>query len=250
MPPSPVVYLQMGRSDALNPEAPRVIAAFGAALLRAPPKLVGFAACVAYLQESAEQLCTRQMGMRALENLRSSLFAAPGRDAEMALLWREAIATACYARVVADAAGFDAPLLTGAALLHRTGETAALRALAQAERETSQRLVGEVMQHILEARDDGLVARVTRSWSLPGELRLLILRWREEQEQSRRDEAVSLLTMSQALATELVHAATCVPGLAEAAREAMRLPQSLVQQARAASAGIEALLIRAAPAHA
>src|SRR5262245_10060778 len=177
---SPVVYLQSrARADVLAPEAPRVITAFGAALLRAPPKPVGLAACVAYLQEPPALLCNRQMGMRALANLRESLFVAPGRDGEMALLWRAALATACYARLVAGEAGVDAPWLTGAARLHRTSEIAALRALAQAETEVAQRLMGPVMEQILAARDDELVARVTRSWALPGELRLLILRWRD-----------------------------------------------------------------------
>jgi hypothetical protein len=246
---SPVVYLQSrARAEALAPEAPRIITALGAALLRSPPKPTALAACVGYLQESAAQLGARQMGMRALHNLRASLFVAPGRDAEMALLWREALATACFARLVAAHAGFDAPLLTGAGLLHRTGEIAALRALAQAEIEVRQRLVGPVMQQILEARDDDLVARVTRSWALPGELRLLILRWRDEQEHSRRSEAVSLLTMAQALATELVHAATCTPGLVNAAREAMRLPSALVEAASIEIPAISNLLDEAAPA--
>jgi len=248
---SSVVYLRpRSRPEAHAPDAPRVMTAFSAALLRAPPRPAGIAACVAYLQESAEQLQSRQMGLRALQNLRTSLFAAPGREAEMSLLWREAVATACYARVVAVQTRFDAPLLTGAGLLHRAGEISALRALAQAETEAGQRLVGPVMQEILEARDDELVARVTRSWALPGELRLLILRWREEQNQLQRPESVSLLTLAQAFATELVHAATCTPGLVEAAREAMNLPLVLVEQARAASAGIEALLAQVAPARA
>jgi hypothetical protein len=248
MPVSSVVYLQPRRVEVTAPEAPRVITAFSAALLRAPPKPPGLAACVAYLQEPAEQLPSRQMGIRALHNLRTALFAAPGRDAEMALMWREAVATACYARVVALHTRFDSPLLTGAGLLHRSGEIAALRALAQAEHDAGQRLVGPVMQQILEARDDELVARVTRSWALPGELRLLILRWREEQNHIQRPEAVSLLTMAQAFATELVHATTCTPGLVEAAREALRLPQLLVEQARVATAGIDALLQQIAPA--
>lgn len=246
---SSVVYLQShGRAAALPPEAPRVIAAFSAALLRVPPRPIGLAACVGYLQEAAELLPSRQMGMRALQNLHAALFVAPGRDAEMALLWREALATACYARAVAAQAGFDATLLTGAGLLHRTSEIAALRALAQAESETSQRLVGPVMQQILEARDEELVARVTRNWALPGELRLLILRWRAEQEQPRPGEAVSLLTLAQSLATELVHATTCAPGLVDTAREALRLPAALVAAGRAATAGIEVLLAQAAPA--
>jgi len=245
---SRVVYLQpRTRPEGLGTDAPRVMTAFGAALQRVPPKPPGIAACVAYLQETAEQLQSRHMGVRALQNMRATLFTAPGREPEMALLWREALATACYARVVAVQTRFDSPLLTGAGLLHRTGEIAALRALAQAEVQAGQRLVGPVMHEIMEARDDELVARVTRSWSLPGELRLLILRWRAEQNQLRPPESVSLLTMAQALATELVHAATCTPGLVEAAREAMKLPHLLVEQARAATAGIDALLAQLAP---
>jgi HD-like signal output (HDOD) protein len=167
---------------------------------------------------------------------------------EMALLWREALATACFAREIAVNSRFDGPLLTGAGLLHRAGEVAALRALAQAEREAGQRLIGPVMQEIVDARDDELVARVTRCWGLPGELRLLILRWREEQNKPQRLEAVNLLTMAQAMATELVHAATCTPGLVDAARETLQLPSTLLAQVRAASAGIEALLAQLAPA--
>ena len=95
------------RPESLTPEAPRVVAAFSNALLRSPPKPCGFAACVGYLQEEATQLQSRNMGMRALETLRSSLFMAPGREAEMALLWREALATACFARVVAVQTRFE-----------------------------------------------------------------------------------------------------------------------------------------------
>lgn len=239
---SSVVYLRpSSRPEALAPDAPRLMTAFAAALLRSPPRPNGIAACVAYLQEPPTQLLSHRLGLRALQNLRASLFVAPGREAEMDLLWREALVTACNARIVARLARFDAPLLTGAALLHRAGEIAALRALASAETTSGQRLTGLVMQEILDARDDELVARVTRSWSLPCELRMLVLRWRAEQESLKRCEAVTLLTMAQALATELVHADTCTPGLVDAAREALQLPVAMVEQARAEGAAIQAL---------
>jgi len=230
--------------EAIAPEAPKVVAAFSALLLRSPSKPNGLAACVGYLQEDAALVPGRQMGMRALQNLRGSLFTAPGREAEMSLLWREALATACFARVVALHSRFDAPLLTGAGLLHRAGEIVALRALAQAEGDAGQRLVGPVMQEILAARDDELVARVTRCWMLPCELRLLVMRWREEQDHPRRPESVSLLTMAQAFATELVHASTCTPGLVDAAAESTRFPREFVERVRAATPGIQALLDR------
>jgi HD-like signal output (HDOD) protein len=202
---------------------------------------------VAWLQESPEQLGSRQMAVRALENLRTALFTAPGREAEMALLWREALASACYARVVAAQMNFDGPLLTGAGLLHRTGEIAALRALARAEGAAGQRLVGPVMQQIMDANDDELVSRVTRSWGLPGELRLTILRWRDEQENLNRPLCVTLLMMAQALATQLVHAATCTPGLVEAAQQSLGLPASLLDAGRSMTRGITSLLDQVAP---
>lgn len=247
MPASVIPLRPTRRPDPFAPIAPPLLSALGAELARCPPKPTGIAACVAWLQEPPDQLAKRQMAVRALETLRTSLFSAPGRDVEMTLLWREALASACYARVIAGQMSFDAPLLTGAGLLHRTGEIAALRALARAESTAGQRLVGPVMQQIMEAHDDELVSRVTRSWSLPGELRLTILRWRDEQENLNRPLCVTLLMMAQAMATELVHAATCAPGLVEVAQQSLGLPRRLLDSARAASAGITALLLQLAP---
>lgn len=231
-----------GRPDAAAPVAPRLLRALEAELARSPPKPQGVTACVAWLQEPAEQLAARPMAMRALQQLRDSLFVAPGRDAEMALLWREALATACYARLMATQLKSDAPLLTGAGLLHRVGEIAAVRALARAESACGQRLVGPVLQQIMEAPGDEMISRVTRSWGLPGELRLTLLRWRDEQESLQRPQSVTLLMMAQALATELVHAATCTPGLVDAARQALGLPLAAIDAAHAATGGIARLL--------
>jgi hypothetical protein len=237
-----VVYLQSRNQHDSAPRDARVIQAFSAALMRCPPKPTGFAACVAWLQEQPAQLGTRPMALRSLQSLRDSLFVAPGREAEMDLLWREALATACFARILAPEVGQNAPLLTGVGLLHRAGEVAALRALAQAERETGQRLVGPVVQEIFDAGDDELASRVTRSWGLPGELRLAIIRWREEQNSLTRPPSVTLLMMAQALTTELVHAQTCTPGLVETACEALKLPARMIEKARTGFAGIASLL--------
>lgn len=236
-----------GRADPFAPVAARLLAALEAELARCPPKPSGIMACVAWLQEPAAQLTGRRMAIRALELLRDGMFNARGREAEMGLLWREALATACYARIIAGRMGVDAPQLTGAGLLHRVGEIAALRALALAEAASGQRLVGPVMQQIMEARTDELVSRVTRSWGLPGELRLTLLRWRDEQESLQRPQVVTLLMMAQALATELVHAATCTPGLVEVAQQSLGLPADLVTEARAQTQGIADLLAQLTP---
>lgn len=229
-------------ASTLGRQAPRLLSAFQAELARCPPKPPGLAACVAYLQEPFAQLPNRQMALRALQTLRNHLFTAIGRDAEMGLFWREALATACYARVIAQNSRSDASLLAGAGLLHRSAEIAALRALALAEQKTGERIAGSVIDEVLAASDDELFSRVTRSWQLPGQLRLTLINWREQQESLSRPEGVSLLMLAQAVATELVHAATCPPGLAEAACESLRLPFHLVERSRAETAAIETLL--------
>jgi hypothetical protein len=229
------------------PRDARVLQSFRIALARCPPKPVGLAACVAWLQQPPAQLCDNKLAVRALQSLRDGLFVAAGREAEIRLLWREALTTACFSQLLARAAGRDAPLLTGVGLLHRVGEIAAVRALAQAERATGQRLMGPVMQEILAADDGELASRITRSWGLPGGLRLAIIHWREEQDSLCRPETVTLLMLAQALATELVHAATCTPGLVEAAAETLKLPARLMHQARASTGGISALLEQLAP---
>jgi HD-like signal output (HDOD) protein len=219
-----------------------LVAAYRLALTRLPPKPPGLAACVGYLQEAAPKLLQRPSGLRALNALRTSLFVAPGRDAEMSLYWREAMATACFARVVADAARFNAPLLTGAGLIHRVGEIVALRSLAQAERDCAQRLAAMTMQEAVAIADEDLVSRITRCWAIPQEVRLLTMSWRADEGSAQLPESVRLLIMAQALATELVHASTCTPGLVDAASESLHIPASLVTGAQAATAGISSLL--------
>lgn len=235
-----------GRTEVPAPAA-RLLATLDAELMRSPPRPIGLMACVAWLQEPPDQLGNRLMASRALENVRRALFVAPGRDAEMALLWREALATACYARLVAAHMHFDAPLLTSAGLLHRVGEISGLRALARAELATGERLLGPVMQELMEAQHDELIARVTRAWELAGDLRITLVRWRQLQDSLQRPMSVTLLLMAQALATELVHAATCTPGLVEAAQESLRLPAAMVAEARAATDAIKRLLDQCAP---
>ncbi len=182
------------------------------------------------------------MALRALQSLRDSLFVAPGRDAEMALLWREALVTACYARVLAQEGGLDAPLLTGVGLLHRAGEIAALRALAQAERETQQRLAGSIVQDIFDAGDDELASpRDAQLGSFrrtaPGHHPL-----------ARRagEPATTGMRHAPDAGAGVDHGARAFgdlrAGLAETAREALKLPASMMERARTATAEIAALL--------
>ena len=245
---SRVVFLKSRvRAEEAASQTSRVMSAFSVALRRLPTRPLGFAACVSHLQEDAHRLATRSLAVRALLRFREALFCAPGRELEMRMLWRESLATACTARMVARVCGGNAPLLTGAGLLHRLGEVIALRALAEAECHTGQRLLGPVVQEMIAARDEDLVARASGHWALADELRTIVVGWRSSTLPGACCEGGRQLMLAQLLAFEQVHAEQSTPGTVETVCGEMGVAQFLTDELRAATAGIESLLTRAGP---
>jgi hypothetical protein len=230
-----------------KPRASKLIDALSITLRELPARPAGLVSCVACLQESPGKIALRPFALRTLQRFRESLFHAPGRELEMRLFWREALATACFARVLARSLSLDATLLTGGALLHRLGEVLALRLLADAEFRSGQRFFGSMMSELAAARDASLVARAISEWTLAGALRDLLLQWREDHSATSSSESARLLAVAQLLGFERVHGEHGTPLVAEAACEELHFPRSILDQARALGAGIEQLLLRAAP---
>ena len=243
---SSVVYLSTARKVTDTGEL-RVMQELGAALRRVPPKPVGIASCTGYLQQDAARLVAWTTAVRALEHLRDSLFVAPGREPEMLGLWRESLACACFARVLAIETQSNASLLTVAGLLQRAVDLVSLRALAAAEQASGQKLEGLVMHELATARDEELECRVISHWALSLPLGALLRGWRIEQPAATRPIDVRVLMLAQALAAELVHGSAATPSLVEAAAADLELSMSLVEKGRSASPDIQALLKLLAP---
>jgi hypothetical protein len=239
---SSVVYLKTATRAPDASGVTRVLQELGAALRRVPPKPAGIAACTGYLQQEAVRLAAWSAGIRALQSLRDSLFSAPGREEEMAGLWSESLACACFARVLAIETQSNASLLTVAGLLQRAVDLVALRALAAAELASGQRLEGPVMQELAAARDEDLECRVISHWALSLPLGALLRGWRVDQPNATRALEVRVLMLAQALAAERVRGSVTPPSLVESAAADLELPLSVVEKGRAASADIEALL--------
>lgn len=238
-----VVYLRTTtRTVTGTPDEARVMQELAVALRRVPPKPAGIAACTGYLQQDAARLAAWTAGVRSLQSLRDSLFHAPGREGEMLGLWRESLACACFARVLAIETQSNASLLTIAGLLQRSVDLVALRALAAAEQASGQRLEGDVMQELAAARDEELEGRVISHWGLSLPLGALLRGWRVDQPATIRPFDVRLLMLAQALAAERVDPAVAPPSLVEAAAADLELPLSLVEKGRATSTEIQALL--------
>lgn len=245
---SRVVYLGSRRPQSESaPDAPRVLSAFAHALNRIPARPAGFTACVAHLQEDPGRIASRVFAVRSLQKFRDALFHAPGRELEMRLLWRESLAAACFARLLAVELQADAPLLVGAALMHRLGEVLALRSLADAEFCAGQRLTGPVLQEVTAAQNEPLAGRAMTLWALSEELRALLLQCREDDVLGSGCDAARYLVLSQLLAIEHVQAGRCTPGLTETACEQAQVPLAPIEIVRGAAPAVDALLLRAAP---
>ena len=246
---SPVVFLRSdGRPATPKADPSRLMGALGVTLRELPARPAGLSSCVGYLQEDPGRVAAKPIAVRALQKFRESLFHSPGRELEMRLLWRESLATACCARLLARALNADAALLTGGGLLHRLKEVLALRSLADAEFRSGQRLLGPVMQELAAARDEDLAGRAIREWTLTDPLRELLVQWRQDHAANATSDASRQLALAQLLGFEIVHSGRSTPGVVETTCEQLRVPLAIVDQVRACSPGIELLLLRAAPA--
>ncbi len=243
---SRVVYIGPRGRSAANPESPQVLAAFAHALNRIPARPAGYSACVAHLQEEPSRVVAQPLALRSLQRFRDVLFHAPGRELEMRVLWRESLAAAFYARLLATELREDAPLAAGAALLHRLGEVLALRALADAEFNAGQRLLGPVLQEVTAAQNEPLANRAMSLWTLSDELRALLLQWRAADVLTAGCGLARCLSLAQLLAFEQVHAGRATPGVVESACDQAQLPMALLETVRCAAPAIDAVLLRAA----
>lgn len=245
---SRVVYLASRSTATTGPvESLRVLSAFAHSLERIPAFPMAYSATVAHLQDDAAKVASQLVALRTLQRFRDGLFHAPGREVEMRMLWRESLAAGCYARLLAGELGLDAPVLTGAALLHRLGEVLALRALAHAEFSSGQRLTGPVLQQVTAAQNDPLAERAMSAWSLSDDVRALLLQWRADDVWSEGQPAARHLALVQLLAFEFVHAGRSTPGVVETAFDQLQLPIAMLALMRGAQPSVDALLLRAAP---
>jgi hypothetical protein len=228
-------------------EGAPVLSALSKALGRLPAKPGGFSACVSHLQEDSARLPGLGFAVRALQYFRDQLFRAPGREPEMRQLFRESLATACYARSMAKFAQLDAPLLTSAGLMFRLGDVLALRALADAEFCAGQKLQGPVLQEVVAAHNAPLAERALAQWAMGADWNLLLKNLRTaSSEASALPEKI--LAVAEAMGFEHVHLGASTPGYLQAVLDKMLLPTDLIESARSATSNIESLLLRVAPA--
>lgn len=237
------------RRKQIDQQSVSVLAALAARLDYAPPERPGgLEACVAHLSGGAQQLAQLPFGQRRLLTLRDSLFTACGREPEMRRLWRETVAAACNAAVLARVLGLDESCITAAALLHRIGEVWLTAALADAEALTGARLRGAPLRELLNEQGRHLLPRLVRAWALAPAVSQPLLAWRDCGEDAPAvtppGRAARAVYLAYLLAAEQLYAGYTTPGVVEAAAEELGVPVTALTAVRAEFGHVDELLSR------
>lgn len=121
-----------------------------------------------------------RLGMRLLREV--ALVAAvsdnvvrlPGYDHELRGLWRQALRTALWTKVVADAHGSDPEQAFIAGLLVDVGRAVAFRVSVETARDLGQRVSPDVAFGLAETYQQAIGLRIVDAWELPEQLRAVV----------------------------------------------------------------------------
>jgi hypothetical protein len=178
-----------------------------------------------------------------LYQLREALFAAPGGEAAMVSLWREALATAVFACAFATLRGLDAGGTAVAGVLHRAGEAGARRALALAESASGIELDARARLQLCALHAQAFADELIRSWPLPPEVAVAINGWRRFG-QFGAVSACAAVYLAHLLAEELLNPDSLAPGVVEGAAAELGLDEAEIATLRAFAPAAQRLLQR------
>jgi HD-like signal output (HDOD) protein len=176
-----------------------------------------------------------------LRQLREALFAAPGREPEIAALWSESLATAAFAAAYAQQRELDPTASAVAGLLHRAGEAAALRALALAESASGIQVDADSRAQIVAQHAAAFLDALVRGWRLPPEVAVTACGWHHFGE-FLTEGASSAVYLGHLLAHELLRPQGHTPGMAEGVAADLQLTGAQFQQLRAVAPAAQALI--------
>ena len=148
------------------------------------------------------------LGMREIRGIaysfavRGSLFRAGALTAQVAALWHESVAVACFAQEIArlKRRNVESSYLCG--LLHRAGYALMLARLSKATT-PKVALTPEVLMQFGVRAEAQLGARLALAWQLPPPVTASIARWRTPAEASESRQDVLRVVVARAFAAQL-----------------------------------------------
>jgi hypothetical protein len=193
-------------------------------------------------REGVPSLVGKSGSREALRDIRARLFQVPGRDTEALVWWNEALATAMFARRVAQLKQASVPASFVSALLHRSGEALALKILARVELEYRMKLDSTSRREWCSTHSQELLERLVHTWNLTPDIGACVLGWTRFGEFAAASAESAALYFGRLFAIELLQPEFCVPGALDHAAAELGLAGELVRQVREEGASAKELI--------
>ncbi len=187
-------------------------AAFKARRQHVPPAPASLPALLLASRSGVAGLLGKPGCRDALGEIRARLFHSPGREAEAEALWHESVAAAVFAARIAQLKGASVIASFMSGLLHRAGETLALKILARVELDQRMQLDTTSRRAWCAAHGPELAERLVRAWNLSPDIGACALGWMRFAEFAEASADSAALYFGRLFAIELVQPQFCVPG--------------------------------------
>jgi len=151
------------------------------------------------------------LGLGEVQNLavtlavRGQVFTAPGHDRDVEELWRESVATAAWARLVAKTVKQDAEVGYLCGLLHAVGRTAVIRALSRIESANRMVFGTRTFSMLLDEYEQDFAHRVSGDWRLPPVVAATVTGWRNFESVGEFQLQAAMINAARQLATASLH---------------------------------------------
>ncbi len=136
--------------------------------------------------------------------VQGKLLNVPGQKARVQRMWKQAVATAQWSRVVADQAGCQGEQSYLAGLLHEIGKPAVLQAIAELSRRSATPLSDDEIERLVAEFYTPVGAQLAASWKLPENVVSVVGGWREWSGAGDRKDACAIVYLAHHLAEHML----------------------------------------------
>ncbi len=136
--------------------------------------------------------------------VQGKLLNVPGRRARVQRMWKQAVGTAQWARLVADSAGCQGEPSYLAGLLHEIGKPAALQAIAELSRRSKTPLSEDEVDKLVAEFHTTVGTQLAGAWKLPDAVVGVVGGWRNWAEATERRDACATVYLAHHLSEHML----------------------------------------------
>jgi len=136
--------------------------------------------------------------------IQGKLLNVPGQRGKVQRMWKQAVGTAQWSRLVADTAGTQGEPSYLAGLLHEIGKPAALQAIAELSRRAATPLSEDEIDALIAEFHTTVGAQLATAWKLPDAVVGVVSNWRNWAEAPERKDACATVYLAHHLAEHML----------------------------------------------